>query len=177
LSLRLARSAAALRIFLFIHISLTALLAGLHFGSVAYYNPGLDSLPADVFIQAQQSIEDVFSGSMPIFMAATVVSAAPVIWFLRQTRAGKPVFLLFSLAFAFLIAQLVITLVGNVPINDQISSWSPDNPPAEWQEVRDRWNLFNNLRTMFLVAALGVQLGGLLAMISVKASPKPGFKF
>ena len=165
-------SVMTLRIFLFIHISLTALLAGLQFGSVAYYNPGLDILPADVFIRAQQPIEDVFSRSMPVFMAATVASAAPVIWFLRQARVSRLVFLLFLLAFVFLIAQLIITLVGNVPINNQISSWSPDNPPAQWEDVRDRWNLFNNLRTILLVAALWVQLGGVMAMISVKVSPK-----
>jgi uncharacterized membrane protein len=139
---------------------------------VVYYNPGLDVLTTDVFIQAQQSIEEVFSRSMPVFMAATVVSAAPVLWFLRQARVSKLVLLLFLSAFVFLIAQLIITLIGNVPINDQIRSWSPDNPPAQWEDVRDQWNLFNNFRTMLLVVALGVQLGGLLAMISFKSISK-----
>jgi uncharacterized membrane protein len=139
---------------------------------VVYYNPGLDVLTTDVFIRAQQSIEEVFSRSMPVFMAATVVSAAPVLWFLRQARVSKLVLLLFLSAFVFLIAQLIITLIGNVPINDQIRSWSPDNPPAQWEDVRDQWNLFNNFRTMLLVVALGVQLGGLLAMISFKSISK-----
>jgi uncharacterized membrane protein len=159
-------------VILFVQISLTALLAGLHFGSAVYYNPGLDSLPADVFIQAQQSIEGIFVLSMPIFMAVTVASAAPAVWFLRRARVGRFVFLMFSLAFGFLVVQLIITLAGNVPINDQISSWSPNNPPAEWQDVRDRWNVFNNLRTIFLLAALWAELGGLVAVISIKTSPK-----
>lgn len=157
-----------LRISLFVHISLTALLTGLHFGSALYYNPGLDGLPADVFIRAQQPIEEMFSASMPVFMAATVASAVPVTWLLRQARVSMSVFLLFVLGFAFLVIQLAITLAGNVPINEQISSWSPDNPPSQWQEIRDQWNLFNNLRTAFLLAALWVQLAGLIAMTSLK---------
>lgn len=107
-------------------------------------------------------------------MAATVASAAPVVWLLRQaSRASKLVFLLFLSSFIFLIAQLIITLVGNVPINDQISSWSPNNPPVQWEDVRDQWNLFNNFRTTLLVSALLMQLGGLVTMISFKTSTRP----
>jgi hypothetical protein len=45
-----------------------------------------------------------------------------VIWLLRRVKASKLVFSLFSLAFAFLIIQLIITLVGNVPINVRLGA-------------------------------------------------------
>jgi hypothetical protein len=38
-----------------------------------------------------------------------------------------------------LVIDGIITLKGNVPINQVINSWSPADLPANWKEVRQSW--------------------------------------
>lgn len=44
-----------------------------------------------------------------------------------------------SIAFVALIADILLTLKGSLPINDVINSWSANAIPANWQSVREQW--------------------------------------
>jgi uncharacterized membrane protein len=51
---------------------------------------------------------------------------------------------------------LIITLPTNLRINHQIASWSIQNPPQEWAQVRARWIRFHVIRTLLSVPAFAV---------------------
>jgi uncharacterized membrane protein len=53
---------------------------------------------------------------------------------------------------------LIITLPTNLRINHQIESWSIQNPPREWAQVRARWIRFHVIRTLFSVPAFVLYL-------------------
>lgn len=53
---------------------------------------------------------------------------------------------------------IVIGVPTCVRINRQIASWSIENPPREWAEVRGRWLRFHVIRTLFSVPAFTVYL-------------------
>jgi hypothetical protein len=44
---------------------------------------------------------------------------------------------------------LIIAVSTDVRINHQIASWSIQNPPREWAQVRARWIRFHIIRTLF----------------------------
>jgi uncharacterized membrane protein len=48
---------------------------------------------------------------------------------------------------------IVIAVSTDVRINHQIASWSIQNPPREWAQIRARWIRFHILRTLFSVPA------------------------
>jgi uncharacterized membrane protein len=48
---------------------------------------------------------------------------------------------------------LIITPPTNLRINHQIASWSIQNPPPEWAQIRARWIRFHVIRTLFSVPA------------------------
>lgn len=52
------------------------------------------------------------------------------------------------------IAIIAITIPTNVRLNKLIATWSADNPPENWTEVRERWIHFHIIRTFFSVPAL-----------------------
>ena len=58
----------------------------------------------------------------------------------------NPVSLIFitsTISLVALIADILLTLKGNLPINDIINTWSSDNYPKNWSEVRMQWfNIF-----------------------------------
>jgi hypothetical protein len=49
------------------------------------------------------------------------------------------VFITATIALVALVAEIMLTLKGNLPINDMINTWSADNVPANWTAFRDRW--------------------------------------
>jgi uncharacterized membrane protein len=53
---------------------------------------------------------------------------------------------------------LIISLSTDVPINHQIASWSIQNPPREWAQIRARWIRFHVIRTLFSVPAFAIYL-------------------
>jgi hypothetical protein len=48
-----------------------------------------------------------------------------------------------------------VTLLVNGPINVEQSGWDAEAPPADWERVRDRWQIPHAVRTLVLVLALG----------------------
>jgi uncharacterized membrane protein len=44
--------------------------------------------------------------------------------------------------------SLVITTAIEVPINNQVITWTDDNKPANWEQLRSRWQYFNVVRTI-----------------------------
>jgi hypothetical protein len=44
------------------------------------------------------------------------------------------------------IVDIMITIKGNLPINDIINNWTAENYPANWNEYRDKWFGYFRLR-------------------------------
>jgi hypothetical protein len=49
------------------------------------------------------------------------------------------VFITATIAFVALVAEILLTLKGNLPINDVINTWSADNVPENWVAFRNKW--------------------------------------
>lgn len=49
------------------------------------------------------------------------------------------VFITATIALLALVAEIVLTLKGNLPINDIINTWSADTIPSNWTELRNKW--------------------------------------
>jgi hypothetical protein len=51
-------------------------------------------------------------------------------------------------------AALVITLAVEVPIDNQIQSWTAVTLPGDWRSIQSRWELFHTIRTFLSIAAV-----------------------
>lgn len=61
---------------------------------------------------------------------------------------------------------LIVALLTDVRINHQIASWSIQNPPRDWSEVRARWIRFHIIRTLFSVPAFVVYVLAVMSSTS-----------
>jgi uncharacterized membrane protein len=52
---------------------------------------------------------------------------------------GSLLFITAAIAFVALIADTLLTVKGNLPINDIINTWSSDSYPANWADYRAKW--------------------------------------
>jgi hypothetical protein len=63
------------------------------------------------------------------------------------------------------------TLAINLPINSDQSSWSVQNPPADWAAVRDRWQVAHLIRTAAALLAFGTLIGSALTHRAPNRTP------
>ena len=77
---------------------------------------------------------------------------------------GSLVFITATFALLALVAEIVLTLKGNLPINDVINTWSADTIPANWTAFRDKWFIIFQYRqiasiTGFISLLIGAVFG------------------
>lgn len=131
---------------------LTALIAGLFYAYSCSVVLGLGKLADVEYLKAMQSINREILN--PIFFLSFMGTAAmlPISAFLF--RAHHPVFILLLLAtIIYLVGVFGVTVVGNVPLNDQLDQFNVSDATVEAiKKMRDafenRWNFLNNIRTI-----------------------------
>ena len=117
------------------------------FGSYAFVHPVIRRLPEREHVLVEQGLLRTFGRIMPVAMTACVVlslayafahASVPHSW--RWAAAGS------------LVAALASTIVFNVPINLATGRWDPTNLPTDWKKTRNRWELFQGVRSWLLLA-------------------------
>ncbi len=68
-------------------------------------------------------------------------------------RQRTPASQLTTAALVLLLVVFVTTLAVNLPINRDQVNWLVESPPADWQDIRDRWQLAHAIRTLAAVVA------------------------
>ncbi len=51
-----------------------------------------------------------------------------------------------------LIIDIIITIKGNMPINNIINSWSMENYPSDWRDYRSKWLFYFTQRQIATTA-------------------------
>lgn len=100
------------------------------------------TLPEGAWTMRFQAEDRLFSKAMPPLMLGTlmVLVGACV---LSQGAAR----LAFGVALIFMLLVLVVTIGFEVPLNNQIQSWTAGSAPPHWSMVRDVWLQRHLVRT------------------------------
>jgi uncharacterized membrane protein len=80
-------------------------------------------------------------------------------------RNESSAFVLATLAVSLMLAAMTITLVVNVPLDDQFAGWTMTTLPPDWRVIRDRWEFYHGWRTLLSVAALSSLVGSVLVRV------------
>lgn len=75
---------------------------------------------------------------------------------------GGIIFITATIAFIALIAEILLTLKGSLPINDVINKWSADNCPVDWTEYRRSWFRIFRYRELVSIAGFVSLLTGIV---------------
>ena len=149
-----------LKIARFVNLMLASVLVGNEFGGWAGTHPALKTLPLPAQVAAEQAVTRRYGGLMPLVMTATIASCLPVLALWPDQRsAGFRCTLGAMLCF---LAMLGVTFGGNMPINRRTLVASPADPPADWHEIRSRWDRWHALRNLLNFTGLGLLYFGML---------------
>lgn len=128
------------------------LLAGIFLGDRAGFAYARPALSASSFVQCQQIIHRHFVKMMPP-LSITAVLAGAAWLFLLRTQWRDAEFWLIAVSTCGFAFNLVMTRAVNVPINNQLMTWSVADPPANLRELWAPWERVHTIRTIVAVGA------------------------
>lgn len=136
----------------FISIVLLVMVSGVFWGTWFTLTRSLNEFPAAEFIHNGKVIIDNLAIPMRILFPACLLFV--LLTLLLLPKNGSKAFYWTLASLILLAAALLITLLVEVPIDNQIKIWSPASPPADWERIRDTWGTFHLLRTMAALASI-----------------------
>ena len=100
------------------------------------------NLEAGPYTQIRKRIDSSMRGNFKyVIYAALLFNLLLVI--LNVKNPGSLAFITAAIAFVALVADTLLTVKGNLPINDMINTWTADNYPVNWADYRTKWfNIF-----------------------------------
>lgn len=141
----------------------SGLIAGVFFAFSSFVMSALSRLPPAQGLAAMQQINitvinphflGVFLGTAALSLAAMGIAAM---------RWGEPIApYLAAGGVSYFVGCFLVTIRGNVPLNDALAKLDASNPKSEqpWRDYLVRWTFWNHVRTFAsLVAALVFSLG------------------
>jgi uncharacterized membrane protein len=135
-----------------ISIVLSALTAGMFHGPWIALSRSMKTFSPEVFLEIVDRMNRNMAPVMTVLMPGTMLSIIPVLLFAYRQR--PMVFYLSAAALLLFLVALLVTVVVEVPIVQQIVTWTPPTLPENWQQLRDRWMRFHVLRVIAGMASL-----------------------
>jgi uncharacterized membrane protein len=131
---------------------LLTLVAGVFWGTWFSLSRSMHLLSPDIFITIGKQIMQNVAVTMSIIMPASVI--ALIILLISSWKNKRIYFYCVLTALVLFVLALAITLSVEVPIDNQIASWTPSTVPAAWAGIRDRWERFHSMRTFLSLGSV-----------------------
>jgi len=135
-----------------ISIVLSALVAGMFSGPWIALSRSLHTFTPEVFLAIVDRMNRNMAPVMTVLMPAAALSIVPVLILSYQVQP-RTFYLTLAGSLCFLVA-LLITVLVEVPIVEQIATWTVPTLPNNWQQLRDRWSKFHIIRVVAGFAGL-----------------------
>jgi uncharacterized membrane protein len=131
---------------------LYALVFAVFWGTWFSQSRTMDALSAATFLENGRQYIANLAMPMRFLMPAALLATLASVYALGKTDR-RAMYLTSAAALLMLIA-LAVTLAVNVPIDNQIKTWSLETLPSDWERIRDRWEAFHCLRAWLSFAGL-----------------------
>ena len=144
----------------FVAIFLQVLVVGAFWGSWVGLSRSIDTLTPATFVEVGHVMMADYGPIMSVLMPAAVLATlvAGILVYRRDPIGGY----LVLAGFACVVAATAVTLLVNVPIDEVMAGWTVATLPADWTQIRDRWETYHTARTFLTLGGLAVTLAGSL---------------
>jgi len=105
------------------------------------------------FIHIGKTIIANVAWPMRILMPACILFMLLSAWLYPEKKS--PGSFLNMAACLLIIVALLITLLVEVPIDNQIKTWTAETIPSDWGAIRERWQYFHTVRTFVSLVSFG----------------------
>jgi hypothetical protein len=134
-------------------IVLFSLVMGVFWGTWFSLSRTMDQLSGETFVAVGHQMIQNLGVPMAILLPLALLSALVTLALLRQGRQAVAFWWVLA-GFLLMAVALVITLAVEVPIDNQISTWTAATLPGDWRSIQARWEQFHTIRTFLSIAAV-----------------------
>ncbi|MDB5051572.1 MAG: Protein of unknown function transrane [Fibrobacteres bacterium] len=142
-------------------IMIYALVLGVFWGTWFSQSRTMELLSPETFLENGRQYIANLAMPMRILMPGSILLTFLTAFFIGDRKS--PAFYGALAAGLLMVVALIITLSVNVPIDNQIKTWTLQSLPTDWGRIRDRWEFFHFLRTWVSIAGFAFLVGGTLA--------------
>jgi hypothetical protein len=122
----------------------TGFLAGVFTYAFFAIIPAWNEVPRAVHFTYRVALMRHNAIVMQSIMLVGILAPLGWAWTLRAMPAARACAVAASL---MNLTSVLVTRFGNVPINQLVSKWLTEPPPANYLESLHRWTVFNNIRS------------------------------
>jgi len=144
----------------FITAFLIMLVTGVFWGTWFTLTRSLQNFEAAEFIHIGKTIIANVAIPMRIIMPATLFFLLWSMWI--NYKNNRPAFNLYTISFVLMLITLVITVGVQVPIDNQIKTWTANTIPDNWKSLRQTWDIFHTARTFTSIGSFAFYIAGML---------------
>jgi len=135
----------------FIALFLLMLVTGVFWGTWFSLSRSMEVFSAEEFIHIGKTIIANLGVPMGIIFPLCILFMILSLWFGGQKKSRA--FYFGITAFVLIIISLLITLLIEVPIDNQIKQRTASTVPSDWEAIRDHWEFYHTLRTFISLAS------------------------
>ena len=143
----------------------SALVGGVFFAFSSFVMKALARVPSAQGIGAMQSINiAVINPSfLGVFIGTALLSIGVIVLALMNRGHPSTMFFVGGAVF-YVVGTFLVTVFGNVPLNDQLAAVSATDADAVglWTYYLERWTLWNHVRTAAAAIAVALFCAGLV---------------
>ncbi|MFD7865589.1 DUF1772 domain-containing protein [Streptomyces sp. NPDC057682] len=145
-------------LFLSLSVITTGLYAGFLLTFLVAIMPGIAALPDPGFTAAMRRFNEKVPGPVFLLLFLGVIAFPAVAAFTEHGEDGWPLVLA---ALACAVASHLVTVAGNIPLNNALAASEGGDDTAARTAFEPRWNALHRIRTVlslaaFVLAALAV---------------------
>lgn len=129
-----------------VNLTLLMLVTGVFWGTWFTLTRSISEFSTVEFIHIGKVIIANVADPMRILMPLTVLLLGINTWLAYRKKSKQFNPLLFSLF--LMLTTLSITVLVEVPIDDQIKTLTPSTIPHGWENIREKWAWHHGLRTL-----------------------------
>jgi hypothetical protein len=135
----------------------SGVFAGILFGDRMGATFARPSLSPSSFLQFQRIQHVHFARMMsPLTLAAIASAFGWLIMVRAQWNSSQ--FSLVAMATGAMVLAAVLTFRVNIPINNQLMTWSVAAPPENMREIWNRWEKIHTIRTILWLSAFALEV-------------------
>jgi hypothetical protein len=150
-----------IKITLFITLLLYAFVISQSLFYILAMSNVLKNMQPATYIESRKLLDKNLRASLPVVYYLALIASIALTAFCVINPSGV-LFIGSVIALAALLADLVLTIKGNRPINETINTWSASDYPANWKEYRAKWFMVYNIRQVANIIGFVSLLAGLV---------------
>jgi len=130
----------------FAALFLLLLTTGVFWGTWFTMTRSIEEFSSAEFIHIGKVIIANVANPMRFIMPGCILLLIVYSWMSYGT--GRMRFYFIAASLALMLVSLLITLLVEVPIDNEIKTWTATTIPGNWTDIRERWAGFHTLRTL-----------------------------